>query len=299
MNKTCDCCDEVADDLSPEGVCEECESEYYVYCDVCSKHVRQDGRCRHVFWDDDGWGGCGYVEYDRDRNRVGVWALCRHLEKAKSLALRDALRAGTFYFQHRGPLIGRGDLYAWLGKGSGVDGHGFFRPLADAIQSGTIPDKESSLACSAVGWIVSLWSGGDDPWKDRERETREWDEKTAGWIDQWFDDVGPVLDDWGGVWVVRKDGADRVAVSRPVEGIPLPARDETTEVATVRPILGDDARGGDVILCRVDGKIDVRRVLRHEWQGGKPVLIVPTKTGDGVRRVRHTDVYGKFVRAKP
>jgi hypothetical protein len=286
----CEHCGEPAADLNEDNVCGECESAYFVYCDVCRKGQHEENLCRHLFWcDGHGWAGCGYAEVDRDRSRLAVWTLCRHLDEQRVLALRDALRAGTFYFQFRGPMLGRASLYAWLGRVRLAD-FDFLRDVEEKLP--TLPEKEQALLKEAVGWLVSLWSGGQ---YDRERQTKVWDDKTADWIDDYLGRIAPALAAWAGEWVVRKAGP-RVTAAR-LKG-ERPARTKRTDVARVVLAIGEDVQAGDVVLCKVGKAVGVHRVLKRRWEKhSKPVLLVPAKTGGGVRRVRHTDVYARFVPA--
>ena len=60
--KECDHSGELVDDT---GLCHDCHSDRYVWCQICQSDVYRDQPCRHVSWSDGGYYvGCGSTDVD-------------------------------------------------------------------------------------------------------------------------------------------------------------------------------------------------------------------------------------------
>lgn len=182
------------------GLCATCETENYVWCEVCQGFQNRDGElCRHVFWTDCGYNGAGGYEDD--------WNHCRE----SFFRLLDLLAAVPKYSRD-------GDGWCWSEKETASDlitalerrlardnfwtfTHGFLlsTPDVDFVEGRTDlhPSTKCLLFANIRGTHFVRWreksyelyqSAGDGfAWLESlcAEETKQANARTLKWIMDW------------------------------------------------------------------------------------------------------------------
>lgn len=170
--RDCDGTDGVIDIL-----CEDCESEYDLRCEICNEFYKLENydKCRHVFWHDDFCSmGAGALSSDWDEGcKESFFAVLKKTRLSEQL--RTAIQSKNYFLQYYGSMFGHDGLHCYL---NGRDyGKRFTLDLTD--------DEEEAMS-NGVGWLMSLWSGGNydrNYWP--EGRTPDGDTKTIEWIDEY------------------------------------------------------------------------------------------------------------------
>lgn len=147
--------------------CDECLSEETVECTVCAERVYRDDPCRHVFYHEGEWHGCGSCEVDADRHRDSLFTVLERTGLAG--VLKDALARHECNIRYCGPMIGTQLIEFRL------NAEDYGAAFTDAMNDADDPDVEERMSVG-IQWLVSLQPG----------KTEEADDLTAKWIDEWI-----------------------------------------------------------------------------------------------------------------
>ena len=165
----CSCCGRFLPLDGAFDYCDECLSDETVECTVCAERVCADSPCRHVFYHEGEWYGCGSCEVDADRHRDSLFTVLERTGLAGTL--KKALARHECNIRFYGPIIGTLSIEFRL------DGEDHGRAFTDALNDDLDdPDVEERLSVG-IRWLVSLQPG----------ETKDADDLTAKWIDEWID----------------------------------------------------------------------------------------------------------------
>lgn len=162
----CCCCGEFFPVDDHFGYCDECFSEETVECTVCVERVCQDEPCRHVFYHESEWHGCGSCEVDAEQHRDSLFTVLDRTGLAGTL--KKALARHECNIRYYGPIIGTQFIEFRL------DAEDYGAAFTDALNDADDPDVEERMSVG-IQWLVSLQPG----------KTEEADDLTAKWIDEW------------------------------------------------------------------------------------------------------------------